>query len=360
MKRYGYDILKERKRNHKMSEIVKKERNSSIELLRIITMLGVVLLHYNSNGFGGAFTAVEKGSLNYYYLYFVETLFAYAVNLFVMITGYFLGSGGKRKISKVIELIFQVIFFRVLFYLIGAVQRGAGISLKELAICILPMNYFVIIYCALYLISPYLSSMLSSMDQKRLKGFIILTVCLFSCYTFLVDILSIFGNVDGLSTVSLTGSQAGYTIVNFVLVFTVGHYLRVSKADISKGKVLIFLVFMILANYALSLFTTKAWYYNNPLCIGTAAAILYIFKDMHFSSKVINTLAGAAFTCFIVHSYFIKYAAIESFAAKPLYILIPHQFATALGIYLIAFVIHTIYHFVFDRPFKLLSAKIDK
>lgn len=31
----------------------KVERNSAIELLRIITMFGVIILHYNCEGMGG-------------------------------------------------------------------------------------------------------------------------------------------------------------------------------------------------------------------------------------------------------------------------------------------------------------------
>ena len=46
------------------------ERNSSIELLRIIAIMGVVILHYNNSGMGGAFYYVTEGSLNQYYLFF--------------------------------------------------------------------------------------------------------------------------------------------------------------------------------------------------------------------------------------------------------------------------------------------------
>lgn len=46
------------------------ERNSSIELLRIIAIIGVVILHYNNSGMGGAFYYVTEGSLNQYYLFF--------------------------------------------------------------------------------------------------------------------------------------------------------------------------------------------------------------------------------------------------------------------------------------------------
>ena len=53
----------------------KTKRNSSIELLRIISMIGVVILHYNNASMGGALGMVLDGSSNQYYLYLIESLF---------------------------------------------------------------------------------------------------------------------------------------------------------------------------------------------------------------------------------------------------------------------------------------------
>ena len=41
-----------------------KQRQSNIELLRILAILGVILLHYNNDSSGGGFRFVEPGSLN--------------------------------------------------------------------------------------------------------------------------------------------------------------------------------------------------------------------------------------------------------------------------------------------------------
>ena len=57
----------------------KTKRNSSIELLRIISMIGVVILHYNNASMGGALGMVLDGSPNQYYLYLIESLFVCGV-----------------------------------------------------------------------------------------------------------------------------------------------------------------------------------------------------------------------------------------------------------------------------------------
>ena len=83
---------------------VTKNRNSSVELLRIIAILGVVILHYNNAAIGGAFKYVPSPSLKEYYLFFTECLFIAGVNIFYMISAYYLSKSNKRKLSKVVDL----------------------------------------------------------------------------------------------------------------------------------------------------------------------------------------------------------------------------------------------------------------
>lgn len=90
-------------------------RASNIELLRIITMFGVIILHYNNESIGGAFKYVAPSSLNYYVLDFLESVFICAVDLFVLITGYYMINTQKRSIIKPLKLIIQVIVFKLTF-----------------------------------------------------------------------------------------------------------------------------------------------------------------------------------------------------------------------------------------------------
>lgn len=78
----------------------KAQRASNIEVLRIIAACGVVVLHYNNVSMGGGFAHVEAGSANQYVLYFSESIFICAVNLFVMVSAYFLCMTNKRKLIK--------------------------------------------------------------------------------------------------------------------------------------------------------------------------------------------------------------------------------------------------------------------
>ena len=75
-----------------------KGRESNIELLRVLAMLGVILHHYNNPSIGGGLSFVKNGSLNYWILNIVESIFICAVNLFMVISAYFMASSNKRDL----------------------------------------------------------------------------------------------------------------------------------------------------------------------------------------------------------------------------------------------------------------------
>ena len=57
----------------------------------------------------------------------------------------------------------------------------------------------------------------------------------------------------GLSTIGMYGSQYGYTIINFVLVYFVGAYLRVNKITLSKKKAGMWIIRCLAFLYAFSM-----------------------------------------------------------------------------------------------------------
>lgn len=91
-----------------------KERDSNIELLRILSILLVMILHANylaldppsqaaiSSSYGNAFIQV-----------YIEALSCVCVNVFILISGWF---GIHFKIVRLAELIFQVLFISISLY----------------------------------------------------------------------------------------------------------------------------------------------------------------------------------------------------------------------------------------------------
>lgn len=348
-------------------------RASNIELLRIITILGVIILHYNNESIGGGYKYVLPDSLNYYVLDFLESVFICAVDLFILISGYFMINTQKRSIIKPLKLIIQVVVFKLAFFILLLILGKSDFSIKRLVGNILPDNYFVILYCVVFFVSPYINLVMKSLDKKQLKRMTLTIFLIFSVYAIVVDVLSDFrgDNLNGLSSVGLYGSQSGYTIVNFIMMYIIGAYIRLNDEKMSnyKNRKLIPIFFalvivdMIWFN-ALKLLNIKsqtAHSYLNPIVVMMAVVAFLIFKNIDIGSKsVINNLAKGSFTVFLAHSYMITSIKIESFVNENILILLAHIVISVVGIYLICWVLFFVYEKVTMPIYTLIEKKIGK
>ena len=355
-----------------MNISTKKERNSNIELLRILAIMGVVVLHYNNPRIGGGIAYAKEGSLNFYILYFLESLFVCGVNLFMIISGYFMCESKKRNIWKPIELIIQVILFSEVLY-IGKVLAGNTVfSIKNFVAMLLPANYFVIFYCLVFILSPFINVMIEHLSMKFFRLLIIISFAVFSVYPTIIDV---FGELRGseyvgLSSIGAYGSQWGYTIVNFVLMYLIGAFIRKWNREIVNVSILKLIggllgcIAIIMAwariNDRIGFFSERsAWEYCNPFVILEAAIILCIFLRIDFGkNKVLNKLAEATFTVFLFHQVFIRHLKIEEFVTGNTALMILHIIVCPVIIYLVCFGVHWIYHLIMNPIFKALSERI--
>ncbi len=85
----------------RMQAGIKTERQSNMELLRIFAVAGVIVLHFNAKALPAASGATRWA------LFLLEMVSACAVNVFVMLSGYFLHRRQSVSIYKPLSLLFQ-------------------------------------------------------------------------------------------------------------------------------------------------------------------------------------------------------------------------------------------------------------
>lgn len=343
--------------------IMEKERKSNIELLRILAILGVIVLHYNNAKIGGGMAFVDKGSLNYYILYFLESIFVCAVDLFVLISGYFLANTNRRDAWKVIELITQVILFSIAIYLLRVLIGNTAFSLKGIFACLIPNNYFVVLYSVVFLVSPFINKLMSSLKDNELRCFMIIILVLFSVYPTLVDI---FGQItgrqwNGLSPIGMYGSQWGYTIVQFMLMYCIGAYLSLKGTDgysLDKS-LIIFFTCVILTLVFSQIDENCAYEYCNPIVISMAVSIFVVFIKINLGYvKWINKLSKGTFSVFLLHGLFLSHIGIKNYVTGNIFFMIGHIVISSVGIYLICWFIYLLYALVTTPIFMELKKKI--
>lgn len=346
---------------------VKNTRNSSIELLRIFAGMGVIILHYNSAG--GAFAQVTNNSLNQFWLYFSQTISNCAVDLFVIISAFFLSGSNKRDVNKVINLWLQFTVFKFGAYILQIVA-GKPITTKGIVYALLPTNYFLILYCVVYVISPFFNILINQISDIVYRRLIVLLVILFSIWNMVVNYIGCFldEDVNAMSTVGVRGNQAGLTVINFILLYFVGAYIKRIYENVSLRTSLLFCIISIVIMYVMAIIEKKMWgtdapiirHYDNIFVILLSAGLLLIALKISFNSTIVNELAKATFTCLLINDVILGVARISLFVNRVLWVLVLHQLLTAIGGLIAAYIVYRFYSLLAKPILRFISPLVYK
>jgi hypothetical protein len=339
---------------------IKKTRESNFELLRIFAGLAVVVLHFNYFPGGGGALANAQGFTRFF-LMSLQVLCIGAVNIFILLSGYFNCYSNKIKIGRLLKILLQTSFIQICLSAITSAVHHSW-NLKNLIGTIIPANYFVILYITMMFLAPFINRLMDSLNQKSLTILITIVFIIFSVYSIAVDILKeITGNPwAGLSPIGLDGSMNGYSIVNFVMVYMIGAWLR--KTDVLR-KIRLSVLFFALIGCVIILILWRqllpgtSWGYHNPLLVLEACTIFGIFSRIRLSSKWVNIVAPASFTCFLIQGKILGLMNERITNLKTLPEVLLHLIITVLGIYLISIGVMFLWDYISKPIEKLINRK---
>ena len=133
----------------------------------------------------------------------------------------------KRTLDKPFELLVQVILFGEIFYLLLLLVQHEPFKINDFFKRLIPSNWFVILYITIYFVSPFLNLAIQKIEEEGLlTKFMVILIFLFSIYPTCVDVLGEITRKEyvGLSSIGMYGSQWGYSIINFSLMYIIGAY----------------------------------------------------------------------------------------------------------------------------------------
>lgn len=286
------------------------KRQSNIEVLRILLTLMVITVHYNINGLtGGAFAVVPAETLGYELLNLLEALCVVCVNGFVLITGYFSYQGKKILLSKIVILLFWVISYNWIEYIIQILfGKSSFDTLTVLGKCV-PNNWYVMIYMALLVVSPYINIVINKLSKEKLICLSVVIFLIFPVWNTFWNAIQTKMRIDitGVSTVGILGDQAGYTIVNFIFLYVVGALLH--KWDVCKySKIYDFAGYMFCT--IIIFLGEKTGYpmrdYSNCFVIASSVFLFNFFRKIRLNhgklEPVILWLSKACFGVYLIHT----------------------------------------------------------
>lgn len=183
-------------------------RNSSIELLRIISVFLIVLMH------ACALLDWESTSFtNKVIVGVINSIGNIGVSCFIFISGYFGVKYNWRKFTNLIVLTTiyctVVALFRYSYTPIELVKAFLTVPTYS--------NWFIVCYLFLMVLAPYLNTFLSALDKKDYRNLILLLVVLLC----ILPTLSLMG-----ATNDVILRQGGKNLVYFIFLYIVGRYIK--------------------------------------------------------------------------------------------------------------------------------------
>ena len=288
----------------------RSSRNSSIELLRILSMFAIVIHHYAYHStfkwwvYNTQYLDALKVNL---FLHFFGKL---GVDIFVIIGAYFLCEkkfNFRRPINLMLVTIFYSFGIWIFLKFILQTKLLVPTSLKTILLPFpLPSGYwFVYAYVIMLFAMPFLNIIINSLNKPKL---ILLIIGL----TFLWSILVVSFNIfSGKPDTSL--DNFGYTQTTFFfLLYFIAAYVRKysgkilnSKKYTAIGAVVGLLLAVVCAYLADSqkLFNDilNTFDINGPIVIATSVFIFSFFRNCKFDSQMINYIAGSMFGVYLIH-----------------------------------------------------------
>ncbi len=263
-----------------------KKRNASFELLRIIAMLMIIVLHYNSHA-GTMLRLGEPASGVNIFATLIESICITGINVYVFLSGYFL-SQSKVKISRIVKLIAQVYFYTLMIPLVMIASgtnivhsTDSGFKIVQFLFPISSEHYwFATAYVIMYVLAPVMNAAVNALPRKQLKWSII---GLLVWFCFIKSVVPVLFATD----------HFGYDFGWFLCLYLIAAYVR--KYDVRlfsdlKGSFLVFAgsCFMIFA------ITLAVYFYN------LRSGRLNHYFDVPMDYNYIFTLTGSLglFSCF--------------------------------------------------------------
>lgn len=287
---------------------VKRERNSGIELFRVLCLVLIFWMHgagsYEGDG-AGVWTCI-----------FANTIGNIGVSCFILISGYF---GVKWQGKKLIQLDLLLIFYSwigLALELLWGTQMGG----EEMLTYILPVIgkrfWYFTCYFVLVFLSPFINEMIGMMGRLRLKQLIVMMLVLFSGVTTFL-----FFDING---------DGGKGIVHMIMMYLIGRYIGLYMQDrkYNTGKLAAAFMLVLFTNFALNgaLYVVTGTVQNRfardctLFTIAESVLAFLIFTGIRFSNHFVNRIASYVPAVFImewtlrgaVRVYLFDYLALSS------------------------------------------------
>lgn len=264
-----------------------KKRNSSIELLRIICIFGIILMH--TIAYGGN----ELSEMNRYLLIFVNCFTNLGVTCFMLISGYF---GVRFQLEKLVKLDLMIIFYSFVHLgirLFLDVPVGKTDVLSAIFPILSNQYWYMTAYFIIVILSKYINQIPEKLSMAAFRRLLLILIFLFSVVPTVLHF-------------DILGSE-GKNVVHMTLIYLIGRYIRIYDerqydnrrvALVLSGSIFVTAV-LEMALYAVTGYYSMFYRDCSALTICSAILLFTLFRNIRFENRIINRIAGSVLAVYV-------------------------------------------------------------
>lgn len=284
--------------------VEKNNRDSNMELLRIVAMVLIMVLHAD---FASISVPTIEECHSFFFVsfsrFFIEGLSVVAVNTFVLLSGWY---GIKPAFWKFCSFIFQTVFL-IFFVYCCFLCIGKGVSHSWggwLKIIFANQYWFVQSYIILYVFSPVLNAFVENNNKQVLKWILI--------SLFLIQFM--WGYLPFSSNYGWYND--GYSPLTFFFLYLLARYVRLYSSGLKSKSVAFYLTGWLSVAFLIALLAYMSvsmgnggchmsylYGYSSPLVVLGALMLLLTFARLSIKNQLVNWLSASAFSVYIVHCH---------------------------------------------------------
>lgn len=217
------------------------KRKYGLDLLKILSMLMIVTLHYLDKG--GAL--YNSNGVYLYISYGIEALCFVSVNTFVLVSGYFLCDNNEVKIRKVIDYLIQLwvinFFISLIIMVLGLYNFDTNSYINMIFPFFSKNNWFLNCYLFIYILHPYINKIINGCTKKEHLNLIVILLLIMT----LIPTLTSNNNY-------IYDFSRGYSISWFATLYLIVSYVK--KYDVFEKNNYFYIFIYLLSCFSLPVY----------------------------------------------------------------------------------------------------------
>ena len=339
------------------------KRESNFELLRITGMFMIVTHHYVVNfGIIDNF-AIGNTSLNYIFLLLFGMWGKTGINIFIMISGYFMCKS-DLTIQRYCKVFSEFLFYHFIIYFLMLFKGYEIVSFNRIFDLFFGIfkyanasGSFISSFFIFYLFIPFINKFIQNLTKQEYKHFILLLLFVFTILSTFFSNIFIFGEVFW-----------------FIAVYFIGGYLRLYPplwANSLKASGILLIVSLILSYISVVVMVfirpflkdiSIFYFVIDANKIGAVLVGIFMFttfKNINIQySKIINLIAKTVFGILMLHANSDAWRQfmwrdllhVDTSYSLPLMVLISRSIIISAGIFIVCSIIDVLRIYFIEKP----------